>query len=464
MKGTRGFLLAGTQSGVGKTTLSTGVMGTLKKRGLQVKAFKVGPDYIDPQFHRYITGNPSRNLDSYLLKEDTIKELFHKNLEEEDIAVVEGVMGLYDGLGTQKDEGSSAHVSKILQLPVILVIDGRGVSTSAAAMVLGYKLYDPDINLAGVIINNVSGEKHYSLLKEGIERDTGIKCLGYLRKNNNIQLKSRHLGLIPCDEVPELEEKLEDLVEMVEETVDIEGLLAVAKEIEIKKKEVKPLRAEEITLAYAYDSAFNFYYQDNLDLLKELGCRLIPFSPLKDTGLPEGIDGIYIGGGFPEVFARELEENQGIRRNLYEEAQRGLPIYGECGGFMYLTKAIKTFDGEVYQMAGVFDATAEMTNRLQRFGYCQVSIKENSSFHKEAFTTKAHEFHRGVVIAPSREYVYSVVKKKKEKIIDRWSCGIESYNCLGGFPHIHFYSNPTFINNFLEKCRIYKKEIRGNQL
>ncbi|AOY75457.1 cobyrinate a,c-diamide synthase [Clostridium formicaceticum] len=456
MKTFRGFLLAGTQSGVGKTTISTGIMGALKKRGMSVKPFKVGPDYIDPQFHHYVTGNPSRNLDGYMLKEETIKTLFYKNLVDLDVAVVEGVMGLYDGRGTEKDQGSSAHIAKILNLPVILVIDGSGMSSSAAAMVLGYKMYDRGVNIQGVIINNVSGEKHYAILKEVIERDTATKCIGYLNKNRNIELKSRHLGLIPCGEVPELQKKADEVVAMVEETIDIEGLLSLVSSMEVAGIPIKTLD-KKLVIAYPYDDAFNFYYQDNLDLLKELGCSLVPFSPLKDKNLPEKIHGLYIGGGFPEVFAGELEKNKEIRGRIYQKAQEGLPIYAECGGFMYLTKGIKTFEGDSYEMVGVFDAVAEMTKRLQRFGYCEVTPTEKSSFFKESFTIKAHEFHRAIVKGREENYVYHVRKIKGDKVIDRWCCGQEKYNCIGAFPHIHFYSHPSFVEGFIEKCESYKK-------
>lgn len=460
MKTAKGFLLAGTQSGVGKTTISTGIMGVLKKQGWRVKPFKVGPDYIDPQFHHFITGNPSRNLDGYMLQEEKIKKIFTQNLQEGDIAVVEGVMGLYDGYGTEKDQGSSAHIAKMLDLPVVLIIDGSGTSTSAAAMVLGYKLYDQKVNIQGVIINNLSGEKHYLLLKEAIERDTGVKCVGYLKKNRNIQLKSRHLGLIPCGEVPELQEKVEEAVTMVEETIDMLALLSLSGEIDTANHKAfvtKPLE-QKSTIAYAYDDAFNFYYEDNLDILKELGCQLIPFSPLRDGELPKGIDGIYIGGGFPEVFAKELEANTSIRRSILEKALKGLPIYAECGGFMYLTKGIQTFDGNYHQMIGIFDATAEMTGRLQRFGYCEVEIKEGSNFFKAPFKIKAHEFHRAVVKVHDSKYCYDVKKIKKGEVAENWSCGLEKYNCLGAFPHIHFYSNPFFVESFLQKCQSHKRD------
>ena len=454
------IVLAGTQSGVGKTTLSLGIMGALKRRGLEVKPFKVGPDYIDPQFHSFVTGNPSRNLDSYLLEEEILRGLFLKNTSEGDIAVIEGVMGLYDGFGTKSDIGSTAHVSKLLKSPVILIINGAGISTSAAAMVLGYKNYDPKVNIMGVIINHVSGEKHYKLLKEAIEYKTGIKCLGYLKTNTNIQLESRHLGLIPTQEVESLREKLDAVIGQVEETIDLEGLVEIASSIEVLNAvgiEV-PRLEESINIAYAYDKAFNFYYQDNLDLLRDAGVNLIPFSPIEAPSLPSNLHGIYLGGGFPEIFAAELEENKNIRGEILNLASGGIPLFAECGGYMYLTKGIKDLQGRKFEMVGVLEGVAAMTSRLQRFGYNQVTIMDNSILNKEVGTIKGHEFHRAVVEVTNVKPAYCVEKLRDEKLIDSWQCGQVKYNCVAGFPHFHFYSNLRFIEDFLSRCVDYKNK------
>ncbi|WP_129596154.1 cobyrinate a,c-diamide synthase [Anaerophilus nitritogenes] len=448
------FVLAGTQSGVGKTTVSIGIMAALTKRGLDVAPFKVGPDYIDPAFHTFVTNNQSRNLDSWLLDEDIIKKLFVKNAKDK-ISIIEGVMGLYDGYGTSKDEGSTAHVSKILKSPVVLIVNGKGISTSAAAQVLGYKIYDEDVDIKGVILNNISGEAHYELLKESIERDTNIKCVGYLKPNKNISLESRHLGLIPSGEVKDLKEKINTISDMVEETIDLDALIQIAQEAESVEDFIyeEEKTVKDVNIGVAFDQAFNFYYQDNLDLLKELGANLIYFSPLRDNALPKNIHGLYIGGGFPEVFAKELSKNISMKESIKKSIQNGMPTYAECGGFMYLTKAITTLEDETYEMVGIFDTVSKMTTRLQRFGYVHVNIDKPCSIAREKSYIKAHEFHRSLIEENDTiEYAYIVDKIKNEQKIKSWKCGVKKYNALGAYAHIHFYSNKNIAKSFLKNC------------
>ncbi|MCT4617778.1 MAG: cobyrinate a,c-diamide synthase [Marinisporobacter sp.] len=457
------FVLAGTQSGVGKTTISIGLMAALKNRGMNVQPFKVGPDYIDPAFHTFVTGNKSRNLDSWMLDEDIIKKLLIKNGRNKDIAVIEGVMGLYDGYGAKKDEGSTAHVSKVIKAPVILIINGKGMSSSAAAQVLGYKLYDEEVDIKGVIINNISGEVHYELLKESIERDTNIKCVGYLKPNPNIELKSRHLGLIPSVEVNGLKRKINEIAKMVEETIDLDEILAIARtsdEIEYKPEKIKSV-GENINIGVPLDNAFNFYYEDNLDLLKDLGANLIYFSPLKDEKLPQDLHGLYIGGGFPEVFAKELEENTSMKSSIKEGIEKGLPTYAECGGLMYLSDAITTLEGKKHRMVGVFHTESKMTKRLQRFGYVHVNMEEPCVIAKEKKSTKAHEFHRSMIEDhEENEYAYRVDKIRNGEKIKSWQCGLKKYNALGAYAHIHFYSNISIAKDFVKNCLHFKNRSR----
>lgn len=459
------FILAGTQSGVGKTTLSAGIMAALRKRGLQVQPFKVGPDYIDPAFHSFVTQNKSRNLDSWMLEQDHIIELFVKNAANKDIAVVEGVMGLYDGSGSNKDVGSTAHVAKIIKAPIILIINGKGISASAAAQVLGYKLYDPQVDIKGIIINNVSGDAHYNLLKESIERDTAIQCIGYLKPNADIQLKSRHLGLIPSAEVKDLEEKIDKIRAMVEETIDVDALLAIANQAESMDYVVtnEERRMESVNIGVAFDKAFNFYYEDNLDLLRDLGANLIFFSPINDGKLPEDLHGLYFGGGFPEVFAAQLEKNQTMRRDIKKMIEKGIPTYGECGGLMYLSDGITTLEGQRHEMVGIFHAEAKMTKRLQRFGYVHVNMEKPCVLSNTYISTKAHEFHRSVIDEKEEnEYVYRVNKIRNGKIVKSWKCGLKRYNALGAYAHIHFYSNKDIALNLIDNCRIYKDRSSEN--
>lgn len=453
-KKTKALIIAGESSGVGKTTISLGIMGALTKRDKKVAPFKVGPDYIDPGFHKFVTGNPSYNLDSWLLKEKTLKYLFNKNIKNKDMAIIEGVMGLYDGFGIEKDEGSTAHMSKILDAPVILIIDGKGMSSSAAAKVLGYKMYDEDVNIAGVIINRVSGEKHYNILKEVIERDVKIPCIGYLPSNLDISLNSRHLGLIPAEEIDDLRNRIDKISELVEAYIDLDTMenLAYNKTVENMEyplyRELKDSK-KGLKIGIAKDKAFSFYYQDNIDLLKEMGIELVPFSPLKDKDIPKGVDGLYIGGGFPEVFAKGLEKNEEFRKNLKNHLENGLPAYGECGGLMYLTEGIEDLDGNYHNMVGFLPTKGIMTKRLQRFGYVNININDDTDI-------KAHEFHRSKIIDNDKlDYIYDVKKVRNGQVKNQWKCGVIKKNVLAGYGHIHFYSNIEFLK---WKLNLKKKE------
>lgn len=449
------LVIAGSSSGVGKTTISLGIMAALSRRNKKVAPFKVGPDYIDPAFHKFVTNNPSYNLDSWLFKEDIIKHLFYKNTINKDIAIIEGVMGLYDGFGIEKDEGSTAHVSKMIKAPVVLVIDGRGMSASAAAGVLGYKVFDEELDIKGVIINKLSGEAHYKLLKSAIEKHTNIPCLGFLPSNMNISLKSRHLGLVPAEEVDELREKVNELADLIEQYIDIDKIIELSSSACKLEKNNNPYKEftnmfKGLRIGYALDKAFNFYYEDNLNLIKELGVELVPFSPIKDEVIPEAIDGLYIGGGFPEVFAKELQDNKSIRESIKESLEQGLPAYAECGGLMYLTESIRDLDNNLYNMVGFYPTSSKMTNRLQRFGYVEISTEDN-------INTKAHEFHRSTVEYNVKiKYQYKVYKKREGQITKSWECGLVNKNALAAYAHIHFYSNIEFLINFLNKCKGYK--------
>lgn len=501
------IVIAGTHSGAGKTTITTGILRALYNRNLIVQPFKSGPDYIDPAFHSFVSKNTCRNLDLFMLGEDELKKIFYKHSSRADISVVEGVMGLYDGLGTKRDNGSTAHISKIISAPVILVIDGKGMSSSAAALVMGYQNYDEKVNIAGVIVNNMHGQKHYDLLKESIERDTGIKCVGYLNKKSSISLESRHLGLIPAVEVDELDVKVDELAQMVEETIDIDAILEIAKQgskfehinsefvknykLEIEKKrevekctdEIKQsfiadkgqktdkfqnkasdksvnsedyINTNKIKIAIAKDKAFNFYYDDGLDTLVELGAELVYFSPIYDSELPEAISGLYIGGGFPEVFAEDIEKNVSMRKSIKSAIEKGLPTYAECGGLMYLSKSIETLDEKNYEMCGVFDFDTHMTKRLQRFGYVNVDVNEGAFVDKNK-RIKAHEFHRSKVTGDEdAQCSYDVYRARAGAEHMHWDCGYRYKNCLAGYAHVHFSGSIDFAKDFVRACVEYE--------
>lgn len=453
------IVIAGTHSGAGKTTLTTGVLRALYNRGLKVQPFKSGPDYIDPAFHSFVAGRQSRNLDVWMLGEEKVRQLFVKNAQDADISIVEGVMGLYDGLGTKKDSGSTAHLSKVLSAPVVLVVDARGMSASAAAMVTGFVKYDEAVNIAGVILNNIHGEKHYNLLKEAIERDTQVRCVGYLNTNKSISLESRHLGLVPSVEVEALDDKLNEVARMVSETVDLDKIIELANCAETISEvytPATPVVDKPVKIGIAKDSAFNFYYQDALDLLEEMGAELVYFSPIKDKELPDGISGVFFGGGFPEVFGSEIEANEAMRQSVKRAIESEMPVYAECGGLMYLCDSIEDLQGDVHKMCGIFPYPSKMTKRLQRFGYVDVEIESGTILSEEKEVARAHEFHRSLVVHDDVwDFKYAVNRAREGERHTVWKCGLKYKNCLAAYAHVHFHTNPKLAENFVKSCSLY---------
>jgi cobyrinic acid a,c-diamide synthase len=442
----KGVIIAGVSSDSGKTTLTLGILRALKNKGYAVQPFKIGPDYIDPMFHGVAAGKVSYNLDAFLVCESILKDLYFKHMQSAQVGIIEGVMGLYDGLNTTKDSFSSAHLSKILNVPVILVVDAKGMAASASALVLGFKQYDPDVTIAGVILNRLGSEYHYALIKEAIERDTGIPCIGWLPRQDEPMLESRHLGLIPVDECPELDADLEKLAKLVEAYIDLEfiaELEQLKKHIEVEDTTSKntvlegcipELKGKKIGVFK--DKAFNFYYQDNLDFLVNQGAQLIMISPLNDAKLTS-CDALYIGGGYPEVFKEHLSANQSFMSSLKTALDHGLPAYAECGGMMYLTKSI---DG--VEMVGFFEDNTVMTQRLVRFGYVNLQVRDLDK--KSTLSTKAHEFHFSDVTQEEKlPYLFEVSRPSKPQ--KKWYCGRKKHNTIGSYPHIHFYSNPEIV-------------------
>lgn len=458
------FILAGTNSGVGKTTITLGLLNGFHRKGLNVQAFKSGPDYIDPAFHTFVTGNKSRNLDAWLLPEKHIRYLMDKNSENKDLSIVEGVMGFYDGHIVHKDKGSTAHLSKILKAPVVLIINGSGISTSAAAIVYGFQQFDKDVDIAGVIINMVNSERHYDILKEAIEEHTSVKCFGYLKKNTEMNLSSRHLGLIPSYEVEQLKDKIDLISDMMEDSIDFEGLMALAENAPEIESEALNLENVDVSLriGVAMDKAFNFYYQDNLDLLETLGAELVYFSPLNDKSLPESLDGLYVGGGFPEVFAKELSENSDMRLSMKGFVDSDKPVYAECGGLMYMCKEIIDLEGHVFDMVGVIHNQSKMTKKLQRFGYVDVELGDDSIIGPKGLQIKAHEFHRSELTTLDEDVTcYNVQKDRGKGNVNHWKCGYSYKNFLGAYAHIHFYNNLDVPKNFLASCKKIKEQKNG---
>ncbi|MDK2587373.1 cobyrinate a,c-diamide synthase [Romboutsia sedimentorum] len=450
----RKILIAGTNSGVGKTTISLGIMQALTKRNMKVQPYKVGPDYIDPSYHTFITNRYSRNLDSYMLDDEKIKYVFNKSSEDADISIVEGVMGLFDGIGIDLDNCTSSHTSKILKAPVILVINGKAMAASSAAMVLGYKQIDKDVDIKGVIVNNVKTKTHYEIIKQSIEKYCDVEVLGYFPPNDEFSLDSRHLGLVPSVEIDCLKTKFDNLADEIEKYIDIDRILEISQTEEVESNFnllpfIKENKLENKTIAIAYDKAFNFYYRENIELLQELGLNIKYFSPLEDKEVAN-CDYIYIGGGFPEIFAQELEINESMRQSIKKAHENNIPIYAECGGLMYLGEKLVDQENKECNMVGIFKGYSEMTSSLKRFGYCYGISKVETILSKKGEMIKGHEFHHSV-FQTKEECAYTMRKERDKKIVDEWEGGYSKNNTLATYLHTHFYNNLDCIKNFLEK-------------
>jgi len=431
------MLISSNTSGGGKTTVTLGIMKALKNRGYGVQGYKAGPDYIDPAFHSHITGTTSRNLDLFLMGEKGVKAAFSRGQGE--LGVVEGVMGLYDGKGIST-EYSTAHLARTLELPVVLVITPQAQSTTLSAQINGIINFEKT-NIVGVILNNIS-ESYYRLLKLSIEKYCGITVFGYLPKNKDLELKSRHLGLIQSSEIEDLDKKIEICARLLENHVDIDALLKCF--VETKKYEDN-FHIENIKLrtAVAIDSAFSFYYKENLELLEEAG-EVVYFSPLKDKKLPKDIDFLYLGGGYPEVFIKELSQNKEMMESIKEALQKGLRCYAECGGLMYLTDKIGEYDA-----VGFFKGNSQMSTKLQNFGYAEITVEKANPLMKEGLRIKCHEFHKSYVEL-EEESIYRVTKNNFDNTVKEWTCGYVKNNTLGAYGHIHFFNNLEFLESILK--------------
>lgn len=447
----KGILIAGTHSGVGKTTVATGLMMALRHRGLKVQPFKVGPDYIDPSYHEVAAGCSSRNLDSWLLQPGMLVELFNRAMAGKDLAVVEGVMGLYDGFQGESETGSSADVAKLLGLPVILVVDASAAARSVGAAVLGFKKFDPEVNLAGVILNGIAGEKHLEFVKPSLRR-ADVPLLGYLPKRAEIALPERHLGLVPNREGTVGGKFYEVLGQQVRRTIDIERILTLAKPSTVAietgasvfpRESLRPL----VSIAVALDGAFNFYYSDSLDLLRAWGSEIVPFSPLEDHVLPPGVGGVYIGGGFPEVYARDLSVNRTLLASLREAARCGMPIYGECGGLMYLGESIEDAEDRNYSMAGVFPYRSTMKGTRLTLGYRQIAALDDGLLMQRGDEVRGHEFHLSALVGRSNiPAAYRILDQNGRHE------GFRIKNVLASYIHLHFASKRGLARNFVNYC------------
>ncbi len=450
------IMIAATHSGAGKTTITCGIIRALSERKLKVQPYKVGPDYIDTSYHMLSSGSISRNLDEYILPAEEIKNIFAINSAKADISVVEGVMGLFDGYQADTDYCSSASMAKLLNCPVILVIDARAMAGSAAALASGFVNFDKNLNINGIILNNVSTKSHYVILKTAIEKATGVDVLGRLPKSAEVGLPSRHLGLVMQNELEDAEEKIQRMAELAEENIDIEKIIEISsKTTGFKNQRQLHKKYDDLTLSVAKDEAFNFYYQDSLDFLSEMGVTIKYFSPLKDKKVPI-CDGIYIGGGYPEVFAQKLSSNANIRQHIKELSDSGLPVYAECGGLMYLGESLTDTDRNEFEMCGVLAGKSIMSSSLKRFGYCTGEFIDQTILGKEGDCVRGHEFHHSVFETDLKP-VYMMKKEKADGTSDIWSGGYKVNNTFASYLHTHFCSDYKIAYSFCEAMERYSE-------
>lgn len=447
-------VIAGTHSGAGKTTVALGLMAALRRAGLRVQPFKVGPDYIDPGLHAAASGRASRNLDSWMLPEGTLLALFRRAAADADVAVIEGVMGLYDGHDGSGEAGSTAHVAKLLRAPVILVVDASRAVRSVAATVLGFRELDREVHVAGVICNLAGGPRHREWLRQAIEEGVNVPLLGALRHVEGGSIPERHLGLVPASE-RQYGEVFERLGAAVREHVDLERILAIARQAPPLPSGGGwgvPSHPPRVRIGVARDRAFSFYYEDALDALRACGAELVFFSPLEDCALPEGISGLYLGGGFPEVHAAELEANRAMREAVRSAAEAGMPVYAECGGLMYLCKRLRTPEGRSYEMVGIFPYETVMGRRVRAIGYVEVEAQRPTCLLGRGERARGHEFHWSSLSGEVGETAYRMVEGFG---LDGRRDGLVYRNVLASYVHLHLAAVPQAAKRFVDACEAF---------
>lgn len=464
---TKRIMIAATGSGSGKTTVTCALLKCLQDRGLNPHSFKCGPDYIDPLFHRMVLGIPSGNLDTFFSTKEEVRAIFGGELEQAGIAVVEGVMGLYDGLGGIRQEGSSYHLAECLEMPIILVVDGHGMGRSILPLIAGFLQYDRKKLIKGVLLNHVS-KSFYDTIAPLIARELGIRPLGCMPKDEKLTVPGRHLGLYIPSELKNLQEQITYAGQCLEKYADIEGILAIAEDAEITEAAETTETAEVVVTAVsatsapeekktpvrigiARDEAFCFYYRENLRMLEELGAELVDFSPLHDEGLPENLQGIYLGGGYPELYAEQLSRNHSMRAAILQAVKEEMVIVAECGGFMYLHEELQTMEGQCFPMVGAIAGRCSYTGKLVRFGYIELRCRqdcEKIGFLEKGTLAKGHEFHYFDSTRNGEDCVATKPVTGKS-----YSCVQMGKNYFWGFPHLYYPSAGRFAEYFVEQCR-----------
>jgi cobyrinic acid a,c-diamide synthase len=462
-----GMLVGGTASGVGKTTVTLALIACMRQRGLAVQAFKGGPDFLDTTHHSRMSGRPARNLDTWMLGAEANREVLQNAARGADAVIAEGMMGLFDGKSGGSEVGSSAEIAKLLRLPVVLVLDCAKSARSVAAMVLGFEHFDAELPLAGVILNRVAGERHYAMLREAIAGACRTPVLGWLPRELSIAIPERHLGLhgatqvSSADEAEVLETQLDTLARLAEKHLAVEQILALRCGLDLSEdlSGGAPAARREwgdarLRIGVARDAAFSFYYEDNLDLLREQGGEIVPFSPVEDRELPAGLDALYLGGGYPELEAGRLAANLAMREQVRAFAARGGVVYAECGGMIYLAKSLATVDGGVHAMAGVLPLTMEMTPRLVDFGYVEVELTRDCLLGPRGTEIRGHSFHTSRIVAGAEDGALETSYRVRFSISGKEQAeGFAWGNVLASYAHLHFRANPAVAPHLMQAIR-----------
>lgn len=448
------IMLAAPKSGSGKTVLTCALLQYLSENGKNPCAFKCGPDYIDPMFHKRVIGVPARNLDSYFCEKTQLKRILTEGARGE-IGIIEGVMGLYDGLGGTREAASSYEVADQTGTPVILVVDAKGMGRTLLPLLAGMRSYDRKNRIRGVILNKVSG-MFYPDLKRLIEEELSLPVLGYVPEQKVMQLESRHLGLVLPHELDDLKQRLHEMAELLGQTVEVERLLEIAEQAALLDGESAgdstAARPEDgvksdCRIGVAMDEAFCFYYEENLRLLEKMGAELVPFSPLQDERLPDGLHGLLFGGGYPELCLGQLNDNVPMRQAVKEAVAGGMPTLAECGGFMYLHERVYDEQGIGYPMVGVQPGVCKKQNHLVRFGYVELTATESGSFLEQGDSIRGHEFH--YYDSTDNGAFCHAAKPTGNR---SWACVHANGHSWWGFPHLYYASNPEFARAFVRAC------------
>ena len=436
-------MFAATRSGSGKTTVTCGVLAALKKQNIKVQAYKCGPDYIDPMFHRTVLGIDTGNLDTFFADADAIGRILARDTKDAELIVMEGVMGYYDGVGGTTTMASSYELSKVTKTPVVLIVDAKGASVTLAAIIRGIMEYKKDSRIVGVILNRVS-PMFYSRIKHVIETECGIPVLGYLPEDASFAVPSRHLGLLQPDEMQKQRDWVETVAEAARKTIDIDGILEIAAQAEMLQIQKATGETEKSKFPAGYrigvarDAAFSFYYRENLRMLEDMGATLVYFSPLTDAHVSE-VDALIFGGGYPELYAKQLYENQSMRASVWQALEAGMPCHAECGGFLYLGKSLADAEGNVYEMVGFLDGAGFRTERLQRFGYVELATQEADAFAVNT-VLRGHEFHYwDSTDCGDACLAWKPLSKQKT-----YPCMVKKKGTFAGFPHLYYAGAENF--------------------